>query len=45
MWGKKPKKEVESQKLQNSSEENYNILKRKTVKELIAPSRNRCIKH
>lgn len=47
MWGKKQKQVqmLESQKLQNSSKENYQILKQKTIKELIAPSRNRCIKH
>ncbi len=43
MWGRKPKKqlEVENQNLQNREEE-YGILKQKTIKELIAPSRNRC---
>lgn len=42
MWGKKQKKleEAESQKLQNNEREQYNILKQKTIKELIAPSRN-----
>ena len=43
MWGRKPKKqlEVENQNLQDREEE-YGILKQKTIKELIAPSRNRC---
>lgn len=47
MLGKKKqiKQEAEKQKLQNSEREQYNILKQKTIKELIAPSRNRCIKH
>lgn len=47
MWGKKKqsKQEAEKQKLQNNEREQYNILKQKTIKELIAPSRNRCIKH
>ena len=40
MRSKKQKKqqEVENQNLQNKNE--YSILKRKTIKELIAPSRN-----
>ena len=40
MRSKKQKRqlEVENQNLQNKDE--YNILKRKTIKELIAPSRN-----
>ncbi len=44
MWGKKSKKqlEVENQNLQNREQEEYGILKQKTIKELIAPSRNRC---
>ncbi len=44
MWGKKSKKqlEIENQNLQNREQEEYGILKQKTIKELIAPSRNRC---
>lgn len=46
MWSKKQKKAqmLESQKLQNSNKESQ-LLKQKTIKELIAPSRNRCIKY
>lgn len=48
MWGKKQKQskqEEENQKLQSNEREQYDILKQKTIKELIAPSRNRCIKY
>ena len=40
MWGKKQnlKKEVENQNIEKNSEQQYNILKQKTIKELIAPS-------
>ena len=46
--GKKKIKQLEEEenlKQMQANKDEYNILKPKTIKELIAPSRNRCIKH
>lgn len=45
--GKKRKQLEEEENLNQmqANKDEYNILKPKTIKELIAPSRNRCIKY